>query len=62
MVTINGSAYYEFETDKLPTGDMCTYCDFYGTDCFDRRDFSCHADSRDDGRDVVFIKLIDNPR
>lgn len=55
LIDIEGKTYTEKSTDDLPFGNACRYCAFNGTSCYDRGDFSCHSDSRDDGKDVVFI-------
>ena len=39
---------------ELPFGNVCRYCAFYGTACYNRDDFTCHADARD-GVGVVFL-------
>jgi hypothetical protein len=41
-------------TAGLPLTNMCNYCSLKGTACYDRDDVSCHADSRQDGVEVVF--------
>ena len=50
----HGRTYKIIGTDRLPFGNACNYCAFKCTDCYDETDFSCHSDSRPDGRDVVF--------
>jgi hypothetical protein len=36
-------------------GNACRKCAFNRTACYDDKSFSCHSDSRPDGRDVIFI-------
>ncbi len=58
-VNIDGKEYIEKPTEGLPFTNMCQYCDFYGTDCYNRDDFSCHSDERPDGMEVVFVGEIE---
>jgi len=53
-VTIDGLDYIEVPEESLPFGNACKLCAFYGTSCYERDDFSCHADSRPDGIGVIF--------
>ena len=57
MITIDGEQYIEKSDTELPFTNVCIFCAFKGTACYDRDDFSCHADSRPDGKGVVFIKV-----
>lgn len=52
----DGKKYKAIETSELPFTNMCTYCAFQGTSCYNRDDFSCHSDERPDGKDVVFVE------
>ena len=58
MITIDGKTYAEKSTDDLPHGNFCRKCAFYGTSCYNRDDFSCHADSRLDGKEIVFVRAV----
>jgi len=60
MITIDGKTYIEKSTDDLPFGNFCRECAFNGTPCYNRNDFSCHSDSRPDGKEVVFIRVLYN--
>ena len=60
MITIDGKNYIEKNTDDLPYGNVCRYCAFYKTSCYNRKDFSCHSDSRQDRQDVIFVENIKN--
>lgn len=51
---IDGIDYIEIPDTELPCGNACRQCAFYGTACYDRDDFTCHADARPDGVDVVY--------
>jgi len=53
-ITIDGIEYIEHPETRFPFGNICKHCAFYGTACYDRDDFNCHADSRLDGIGVVF--------
>lgn len=55
MITIDGNEYIEQPDTDLPFGNVCKLCAFYGTSCYDRDDFNCHADSRSNGIGVIFI-------
>ncbi len=61
MITIDGKNYTEKPISELKFGNYCRFCavsgfaGFGGTPCCNRDDFDCHADSREDGVDVVFI-------
>ena len=57
IIIIDGEAYQEIPETGLPFTNMCNFCAFKGTSCYNRDDFDCHADSREDGRGVVFRKL-----
>ena len=65
-LVIDGVALTAVDSDDLPFGNACNNCWFRGSckggvsgvECYTRTDFSCHSDSREDERDVVF--LIDN--
>ena len=54
-MVIDGKNYIEQPETELPFGNVCCYCAFYGTACYGRDDFDCHADSRADGVGVVFV-------
>ena len=54
LIIIDGIKYMEKAETELPFGNVCRYCAFYGTACYDRNDFNCHSDSRIDGIGVVF--------
>lgn len=56
MIIIDGKAYIEKSTDDLPFGNFCRECAFYRTTCYNRDDFSCHSDSRPDGKEVIFVR------
>jgi len=53
-IIIDGIKYMEKAETELPFGNVCRYCAFYGTACYNRDDFTCHADARD-GVGVVFL-------
>ena len=53
-ITIDGIEYIEIPETNFPFGNVCKHCAFYGTACYDRDDFTCHADARD-GVGVVFL-------
>lgn len=56
VIDIDGKLYIEKSTDDIPFGNACNHCDVRDMmECYTRRDFSCHSDSRPDGKDVVFI-------
>lgn len=57
IVEINGKQYQEIDEESLPFGNACNYCAFKGTDCFNDLSFSCHSDSRSDGRGVIFEEV-----
>ena len=66
MIIIDGKKYIEKDTTDLPFGNVCRHCALsdwnkpknkYEMLCCDRKDFSCHSDSRQDGRDVVFVEV-----
>jgi len=59
-VTINGKIYEEVEESQFPFGNACRHCAFDGTDCYNDDDFSCHSDSRKDGKGVIF-REVKNP-
>lgn len=42
---------------QLPFTNSCNFCILKGTACYERRDVTCHSDSRPDGVDVVFRKV-----
>jgi len=52
--TLDGALVETVPCSNLPMRNMCSYCVLRGTACYERRDVSCHADSRPDGVDVVF--------
>jgi len=55
-VVIDGKKYIEKPDVDLPFGNVCRHCALSktaGIPCYDRHDFSCHADSRPDGQGVV---------
>ena len=53
---LDGCLYEAVPSELFPFGNACRHCAFYGTACYNRRkEFSCHADSRPDGIDVVFV-------
>ena len=54
-ITIDGKVYIVKPANDFPFGNVCRQCAFYLTDCYDRDDFNCHADSRPDGVGVVFV-------
>ncbi len=56
MIIIDGKKYIEKPTTDLPFTNMCRFCAFYGTACYNRDDFSCHSDERADGIEVVFVR------
>jgi len=51
---INGVTYAVIGEEQIPFGNACNHCVFKGSRCYDETSFSCHADSREDGRGVVF--------
>lgn len=53
-----GREYDVVDTDDLPFGNACNRCAFQGTPCYDLLDFTCHSDSRPDGRDVIFGEVL----
>lgn len=55
MINIDGVNYIELPETDLPFGNVCRYCAFYGTPCYNRDDFNCHSDSRPNGIGVVFV-------
>ncbi len=69
MIIIDGEKYIEKSIDELPFTNSCRYCAFsfwnksehMTTPCYNRDDFSCHSDSRTDGKDVVFIRAEKKP-
>ena len=50
----HGQVFEAIDTNQFPFGNACNYCAFKGTACYNETDFTCHSDSRPDGRDVVF--------
>ena len=54
---LDGIEVEEVPTDTLSLRNMCYYCVLRGTACYERRDVSCHSDSREDGIDVVFRRV-----
>ena len=55
LITVDGIDYIEQPDSDLPFGNVCKQCAFYGTPCYNRDDFNCHADTRPDGVGVVFV-------
>jgi len=51
---IDGVEYIEIPETEFAFGNVCLECAFYGTGCYNRRDFSCHSDERPDGIGVIF--------
>ncbi len=56
MIKIDDRNYNEVPVEAFPFGNKCNHCSFFGTGCYNRLDFSCHSDSREDERDVVFVE------
>ena len=54
-ITIDGEIYSVKPDTELPFGNVCRQCAFYMTDCYNRDNFNCHADSRPDGIGVIFV-------
>ena len=52
---IDGIDYIEQPETELPFGNVCRFCAFYGTSCYDRLVYICHADARPDGIGVIFL-------
>ena len=55
IITIDGIDYIERPDVELPFTNVCRFCAFDRTSCYDRKDFNCHSDSRPDGIGVVFM-------
>jgi len=51
---IDGIEYIEIPDTELPIGNVCLECAFYGTDCYNRNDFTCHSDARPDGIGIIY--------
>lgn len=56
MIKIDTRNYNEIPVEAFPFGNKCSHCAFYGTGCYNRLDFSCHSDEREDGKDIVFVE------
>ena len=54
QIEIDGVLYNEIPEENVSFKNVCRSCAFYGTDCYNRDEFSCHSDSREDGKGVVF--------
>ena len=48
-VVIDGIKYNEVPEENITFKNVCPACAFYKTQCYDRDDFTCHADARPDG-------------
>jgi len=57
-LVIRGHIYAVMDASLLPLCNVCNHCAFKGTDCYDDLSFSCHSDSRPDGRDVYFVFYV----
>jgi hypothetical protein len=59
---LDGVLVEEVPCDQLPFTNMCNYCILKGTACYSRKDVTCHADSRPDGVDIVFRRVMEPPK
>ena len=53
-VTIDGLIYEEVPASQAGCKNVCKACAFYDTACYNRDDFTCHADARPDEQDIFY--------